>query len=239
MPSVDAGKAWQNLTFDLVGGNDAGFFSIATVPSAQGAFAAGAQILLTAAGAAQSALDFEVTPSYSLQLRVRDNLGLSATGTLALSINNRNEPPVFNSGFTPQPGTNQALPAYFVWENATHQDSVGAALSVSPGLVDPEDALGAGLSRRYTSDALSVARWRDDYSASDPLRVLPDLGDALVLDVGAIHHPAGALLFLRDEMGDVHPPLDQIHDQPINLPQVFAQLHQIRHKSLRLWRRLQ
>jgi len=33
-------------------------------------------------------------------------------------------------------------------------------------------ALGAGLSRRYTSDALSVARWRDDYSASDPLRVL-------------------------------------------------------------------
>jgi len=33
-------------------------------------------------------------------------------------------------------------------------------------------ALGAGLSRRYTSDALSVARWRDDHDASDPLRVL-------------------------------------------------------------------
>jgi hypothetical protein len=33
-------------------------------------------------------------------------------------------------------------------------------------------ALGAGLSRRYTSDTLSVARWRDDHGASDPLRVL-------------------------------------------------------------------
>ena len=33
-------------------------------------------------------------------------------------------------------------------------------------------ALGAGLSRRYASDALSVARWRDDHGASDPLRVL-------------------------------------------------------------------
>ena len=33
-------------------------------------------------------------------------------------------------------------------------------------------ALGAGLSRRYASDALSVARWRDDRGASDPLRVL-------------------------------------------------------------------
>ncbi len=33
-------------------------------------------------------------------------------------------------------------------------------------------ALGAGLSRRYASDALSVARWRDDHGASGPLRVL-------------------------------------------------------------------
>jgi hypothetical protein len=33
-------------------------------------------------------------------------------------------------------------------------------------------ALGAGLSRRYTSDTLSVARWRDDHTGSDPLRVL-------------------------------------------------------------------
>ncbi len=33
-------------------------------------------------------------------------------------------------------------------------------------------ALGAGLSRRYASDTLSVARWRDDPGASDPLRVL-------------------------------------------------------------------
>lgn len=33
-------------------------------------------------------------------------------------------------------------------------------------------ALGAGLSRRYASDALSVARWREDHAASDPLRVL-------------------------------------------------------------------
>ena len=33
-------------------------------------------------------------------------------------------------------------------------------------------ALGAGLSRRYASDALSVARWRDDRTAADSLRVL-------------------------------------------------------------------
>jgi len=33
-------------------------------------------------------------------------------------------------------------------------------------------ALGGGLSRRYASDTLSVARWRDDHAASDPLRVL-------------------------------------------------------------------
>jgi len=33
-------------------------------------------------------------------------------------------------------------------------------------------ALGAGLSRRYTSDTLSVARWRDDHTGSDSLRVL-------------------------------------------------------------------
>jgi hypothetical protein len=33
-------------------------------------------------------------------------------------------------------------------------------------------ALGAGLSRRYTSDALSVARWRDDHAGADSLRVL-------------------------------------------------------------------
>jgi hypothetical protein len=33
-------------------------------------------------------------------------------------------------------------------------------------------ALAGGLSRRYTSDALSVARWREDRTASDTLRVL-------------------------------------------------------------------
>ena len=33
-------------------------------------------------------------------------------------------------------------------------------------------ALGGGLSRRYASDTLSVARWREDLAASDPLRVL-------------------------------------------------------------------
>jgi hypothetical protein len=140
-PTVDSSKAWQNLTFDLVGGNDAGFFSIATVLSQQGSFAAGARILLTAAGAAKTALDFEVTPSYSLQLRVRDNLGLYATGTLALSINNRNEPPVFSNAFTPQPGVNQALPAFFVWENATNTATVGAAPRPRPASLDPEDSL--------------------------------------------------------------------------------------------------
>ena len=68
--------------------------------------------------------------------------------------------------------------------------------------------------------------------------MLADLGDALVLDVGAIHHTPGALLFLRDQMRDVHAPLDQIHDQSVNFAQVFAQLNQIRHFTLRLWRRL-
>jgi len=33
-------------------------------------------------------------------------------------------------------------------------------------------ALGGGLSRRYASDTLSVARWREDHGVSDPLRVL-------------------------------------------------------------------
>ena len=74
---------------------------------------------------------------------------------------------------------------------------------------------------------------------ADAPGVLADLGDALVLDDRAIHQPAGALLFLRDKVGHVHAPLDQIHDQPVNLPQVFAQLDQIRHNWLRLWRRLQ
>ena len=38
------------------------------------------------------------------------------------------------------------------------------------GTVHP--ALAGGLSRRYASDALSVARWRDDRKSGDPLRVL-------------------------------------------------------------------
>ena len=39
-------------------------------------------------------------------------------------------------------------------------------------LGDTHPALGAGLSRRYASDSLSVARWREDRSHADPLRVL-------------------------------------------------------------------
>jgi hypothetical protein len=37
---------------------------------------------------------------------------------------------------------------------------------------DAHPALGAGLSRRYQSEALTVARWRDDRRADGPLRVL-------------------------------------------------------------------
>jgi hypothetical protein len=144
-PAVDASKSWQSLTFELLGGG-AGLFSVATVQSAQGSFAAGARVVLTATGALAASLDYEATPSYALQLRVRDSLGLYADATLTLNVINRNEPPVFNSVFSPQPGTNLALPAFFVMENVANLASVGAALSAVPGLVDPEDALGAGLS---------------------------------------------------------------------------------------------
>ena len=50
-----------------------------------------------------------------------------------------------------------------------------------------------------------------------------DGGDALVLHLRAIHDAARALLFLRDEMGDVHAPLDEIHDQAVDLAKIFAQ----------------
>jgi hypothetical protein len=106
----------------------------------------GAIITLTAAGAQASALDFELVPSYVLLVSVSDGLGPSALANVTVSLNNRNEPPVFNSAFSPQPGVNQALPSFFVWENATALTPVGAPLSAAPGLVDPEDALGSGLS---------------------------------------------------------------------------------------------
>ena len=58
-------------------------------------------------------------------------------------------------------------------------------------------ALGAGLSRRYASDALSVARWRDDHGASDPLRVLLIVDPTLDLPGAAAEGEALKLLLSR------------------------------------------
>jgi hypothetical protein len=58
-------------------------------------------------------------------------------------------------------------------------------------------ALGAGLSRRYTSDTLSVARWRDDYGASAPLRVLLIVDPTMDLPGAAAEGEALKLLLGR------------------------------------------
>jgi CHAT domain-containing protein len=61
-------------------------------------------------------------------------------------------------------------------------------------------ALGSGLSRRYTSDALSVARWRDDRSDADPLRVLLIVDPTRDLPGAAAEGDALQRLFSRGAM---------------------------------------
>ena len=120
----------QSLSYSLVSGSP--FFQVA---------AGTGQVSLTAAGAATTALDFEVTPSFVLLVRVTDSLGLSALANVTVSLNNRNEPPVFNSVFGPQPGTSLSPFAFNLLENAAIGSAVGSAIPSK----DPEDVLGAGL----------------------------------------------------------------------------------------------
>jgi hypothetical protein len=91
---------------------------------------------------------------------------------------------------------------------------------------------------RFEEDRLLLAGFGDEEIEqrarhmrieSDALGVFADGGDALVLDLRAIHDAPGALFLLRDEMGHVHAALHEIHDEAVDLPQVFAELNQIRH----------
>jgi hypothetical protein len=128
----------QTLTFSLVS-DSSGFFAVSTA----------GQISLTAAGVNQSALDFEKTSSYTLLVQVKDSAStpLSVRANITVTIGNRNEPPVFNSVFSPQPGTplnpcslspcSLSVPSIFrfsVFENATVGTSIGVIVAV-----DPED----------------------------------------------------------------------------------------------------
>jgi hypothetical protein len=139
-PDVLAPASARTVTYSLVSGSgdfSLGYFSI--VPSS-------GQLMLTATGAATAALDFEVKSSYTLRIQVEDNGSPKASSQrdVVISIGNLNERPVFNTAFGPQPGTFVAIPSMTVFENAANQVLVGTALSVSPGLKDPEDSLSAG-----------------------------------------------------------------------------------------------
>jgi hypothetical protein len=71
----------------------------------------GAIISLTSDGAARAALDFEVSPSFVLTISVSDGLGLSTQANVTVSLNNRTEPPIFNTVYLPQPGASLACMA--------------------------------------------------------------------------------------------------------------------------------
>jgi hypothetical protein len=129
--------ALQTLTFSLVS-DSSGFFAVSIA----------GQISLTAAGVADSALNFESTSSYSLVVQVRDSAStpLSTQATVIVSIRNLNEPPRFNN-VAAQPGASAAtLGPFSILENATNLALVGTSLASSPGLIDPEEVLGSGLS---------------------------------------------------------------------------------------------
>jgi hypothetical protein len=85
----------QTLTFSIISGGS-GYFSIVSSTG---------QLQLTSLGAQITSLDFEVTPSYILLVKVQDSLGLFSLANVTVLINNRNEPPVFNTVFGPQPGS--------------------------------------------------------------------------------------------------------------------------------------
>jgi hypothetical protein len=121
----------QTLSFSIVSGGS-GYFSIVSSTG---------QLQLTASGALTTSLDFEVTPSYVLLMRVKTLLGSSALANVTVLITNRNEPPVFNSVFGPQPGSSLSSFSRSLYENAAVGFSVGSPLLIS----DPEDVIGAGL----------------------------------------------------------------------------------------------
>jgi hypothetical protein len=131
--------ASQTLTFSLISGG-AGLFAVSSAPTTA-AGTSGAIITLTAAGAATAALDFEVVTSYTLLVGVSDGLGFSTLANVTVALTNRNEPPVFNTNFGPQPGASLTSFASSLYENASVGTSIGAFIPAS----DPEDALGAGL----------------------------------------------------------------------------------------------
>jgi len=121
----------QSLSFSIVS-DVSGFFSIV---------ASTGQLQLTSSGALTTSLDFEFTPSYVLLVKVQDSLGLFALANVTVLINNRNEPPVFNNVFGPQPGTSLTSFSRSLYENSANGFVVGAPLLIS----DPEESIGAGL----------------------------------------------------------------------------------------------
>jgi uncharacterized membrane protein len=72
---------------------------------------------------------------------VQDSIGLFSLANVTVLINNRNEPPVFNSVFGPQPGSSLSTFSRSLSENAAVGFSVGSPLLIT----DPEDVIGAGL----------------------------------------------------------------------------------------------
>jgi hypothetical protein len=121
----------QNLTFSIISASSSYF----TIDSLTG------QLQLTASGALTTSLDFEVTPSYDLIVKVEDSLGLFALANVTVLINNRNEPPVFNNVFGPQPGISLTSFSRSLLENSAIGFTLGAPLLIT----DPEDIIGAGL----------------------------------------------------------------------------------------------
>jgi CHAT domain-containing protein len=80
-------------------------------------------------------------------------------------------------------------------------------------------ALGAGLSRRYASDDLSVARWREDRATDGPLRVL------LVVDpTGDLPGAAAEGAALQEMLRDRATPLDVLQGREATRSRVLALL---------------
>jgi hypothetical protein len=97
--------AWRTIKYSLVSGSgdvNLGLFSIVESTG---------QLLLTSAGAATAALDFEVKPTYTLRVKIEDSATTpqSSQKDVIISLGNLNEPPVFAASFGPQPGTPVAI----------------------------------------------------------------------------------------------------------------------------------
>jgi len=144
----------QTLTFSIVSGG----FGYFTIGSSTG------QLQLTTSGALSTSLDFEVTPSYVLLVRVQDSLGLFALANVTVLINNRNEPPVFNNVFGPQPGTSLTSFSRSLLENSAIGFTLGAPLLIT----DPEISLAKVfwlISSRVTHSTYSQSTLRVIYSS--------------------------------------------------------------------------